>query len=97
MRNLILLAVCFIVPFSAFAGIDETVMKIEDAMGSLEAASGAMALIIEFVLRLIPSEKPLSFAHLGVKALRAVCKVSERIADFLDRVLPQNVKETDAE
>jgi len=91
MKNLfILLILC--APVLAFAGMDEVVGQIESYIGSLERASGVLALGFELIFRLIPSEKPLSFAHLFAKILRSTCLVAEKLANLLDKVLPQNVK-----
>lgn len=91
-----LLCVLALVPFAAFAGFEESIGKIESVMGTMEAASGALALVMEFVFRLLPTKKPLSFAHLGVKFLRMVCRLFEKTADLLDKILPQNVQEDES-
>jgi hypothetical protein len=93
MKKLSVLLV-LIAPALAFAGFDEAVLKVEESIGSMSAASGVIALGLELMFRLIPSEKPLSIAHLAVKVLKAVCKVTEQLATLLDKVLPQNLKET---
>ena len=97
MKNLLTLALVLCAPVLAFAGYEDVFNDIESKLGSIEAASGGLALILEFVLRLVPSEKPLSFAHLGVKFLRGVCRVAEKTADLLDKLLPQNVKSEEKE
>lgn len=51
------------------------------------AVLSVAAILIESLFRLIPSEKPLSILHL-------VASVMKGAGDFLDKVLPQNLKKT---
>lgn len=52
---------------------------------------GSVAVFLEFALRLFPSQKPLSIAQLIAKAARGLGLVFTKVADILDKVLPQNV------
>lgn len=45
-----------------------------------------VAIGLEALMRYIPTQKPLSIMHLVARSARS-------LADFLDKVLPQNVKE----
>lgn len=50
---------------------------------------GSIAVALEFILRVIPSQKPLSIAHLVAKGARSLGLVFTKVADILDKVLPQ--------
>lgn len=53
--------------------------------------SGA-AVVIELVLRLFKSEKPLSIIYMVAKVMLAVGSLISRAGEFLDKVLPQRTK-----
>lgn len=59
---------------------------------SAEGAAVVIATVVDFVLRLIPSQKPLSVLYFIVDVIKGVEKVLEAVARFLDKVLPQRVK-----
>lgn len=48
--------------------------------------------VVEFALRLIPSEKPLSILHLVGAGIKKVGAGLLAVGGFLDKVLPQKVK-----
>lgn len=59
----------------------------------------AAAFVVELVLRVFPSKKPLSIAYAaagvvkaGAKACEALAKVLSALAALLDKVLPQKLK-----
>lgn len=56
------------------------------------AIASVGALLVEAVLRLVPSEKPLSIMHVASKVLHVAAKVALGVGDLLDKVLPQNTK-----
>lgn len=60
------------------------------AIDSTVAATGAV--IVEFVLRLLPSQKPLSIAHVVAGALQSIGVGLKKVGDLLDKVLPQTIK-----
>lgn len=56
---------------------------------------GMVAIIasaVEFILRMIKSEKPLSIAYLIADGFHAVGKLLDKVGEFLDKVLPQRTK-----
>lgn len=55
------------------------------------AAIGTIAIVVEFALRLIPSQKPLSILHAIGAGARLIGQALEKIADLSDKILPQNV------
>ena len=48
------------------------------------------AIVCEMVLRLVKSPQPLSIAHGFAAGLTQIAIISKGVADFLDKVLPQN-------
>lgn len=64
-----------------------------ELLKSAEGASVAIALVLEFVLRLIKSEKPLGILRMIAAAGHLLAKVIEAAADLLDKVLPQKLAE----
>lgn len=51
-----------------------------------------VAIVLEFALRLVPSDKPKSILHLIGAVARKVGEALVKIADILDKVLPQKLK-----
>lgn len=65
------------------------VMKLIESLSG-QAAIGAI--MIEAILRLIKSEKPLSIAHLIAGGLHKIADICAGLANLLDKVLPQRLK-----
>lgn len=72
--------------------MEELLAKALELLSSVEGASVSIALVLEFLFRVIPSEKPLSILHLVAKGCRGVALVLGKVADVLDKVLPQKLK-----
>jgi hypothetical protein len=45
------------------------------------------------VLRLLPTKKPLSIAHVVAAVVKGLAKILNKLAEILDKVLPQNSEE----
>jgi len=58
---------------------------------SLPSQVTIIGMILEFSLRLVKSDKPLSIAHGISAALNQIAIIAKGVADFLDKVLPQNI------
>lgn len=58
-----------------------------------EGMVATLAVVVEFVLRLVPSEKPKSIVYLVAGAIKSVGAILSKIGEMLDKILPQNVKE----
>jgi len=56
------------------------------------AILGAVAVVIEIILRLVKSKKPLSIAHGLAGILKKVADYAGKAASLLDQVLPQKTK-----
>jgi hypothetical protein len=59
---------------------------------SAEGSAATVAVVFEFVLRLIPSAKPLSVLYLVAKIVSKVGEILVFVGKFLDKILPQKLK-----
>lgn len=58
----------------------------------LPVIAASSAVVVEIILRLIPSEKPKSIL-LAIRALTGqLCQLLLNINAFLDKIIPQNIK-----
>jgi hypothetical protein len=73
--------------------MEEFILKVSEFLTSAMGASATVAVILEFAFRLLPSKKPLSILHVVGKFARACGEILVKCADFLDKVLPQVIKE----
>lgn len=71
----------------------EILEQILKALAGAEAQAMIIAVVLEFIFRLIPTKKPLSIAHVIAKGAKVIGEVLVKIANLLDKVLPQAVKE----
>lgn len=60
---------------------------------SATGATATIAVVVEFVLRLIPSKQPLSIAHLVGDIVKKCGSIFVLLGSLLDKVLPQKVIE----
>jgi DNA-binding HxlR family transcriptional regulator len=67
----------------------ETVMKF---LSSVEGASLTLAVVAEFVFRVIPSQKPLSILYLVAEGVKKLGEVLIKVGQILDKILPQKLK-----
>jgi len=99
MKNLYLtisiFILAFIYPVIAFAQ-EVAGPDIFDKILALIPGEGKGILVIagavELGLRLFKTEKPLSIIHLAAKTLHKVSAIAEKLADLIDKVLPQRTK-----
>lgn len=67
--------------------------KILLALGQVDGAMiMTISVILEVVLRLVKSEKPMSVLLMIAKALEVVGKIASKIAELLNKVIPQRLK-----
>jgi hypothetical protein len=67
----------------------------EKALSLVSSAEGAaitIALILDFVFRLIPSEKPKSVIYMIAKGIKMSGELLTKLGSFLDKVLGQKIK-----
>lgn len=70
--------------------------KVLAALNTAMGASVTIALVLEFVFRMIKSPKPLGWLHFGAAVLKKSGEVLGKVAALLDKVLPQRLAEPKA-
>ena len=71
----------------------ELLDKILLALGQVDGAMiMTISVILEVVLRLVKSERPMSVLLMIAKALEIVGKITSKIAELLNKVIPQRLK-----
>lgn len=66
--------------------------KILAFLASAEGASLTIAVVVEFVLRTIKTEKPLSVLYLAANVIKKSGEILVKISNLMDKVLPQRLK-----
>lgn len=61
-------------------------------LSSAEGASLTIAMVVEFVLRMVKSEKPLSVLYAVAFVVKKSGEVLTKVGNLLDKVLPQKLK-----
>lgn len=94
MKNFI---IGMLMPVACFAAEAADLGFMDKIIEFLKSASTSsilvgVAMMVEMVLRLIKSEKPLSILHLISAAMKKVAEICKMGAELLDKVLPQNTK-----
>lgn len=59
---------------------------------NLTASSFIVAGIIDFVLRMVKSDKPLSLAYVIADGAKKLGAIFSKIGEYMDKVLPQRLK-----
>jgi hypothetical protein len=92
MNKLIIFVLVFLPVFVLADGPVETVNSATSTLNNWLIGAGAtIAIILEFVFRLLPTKKPLGWFYLAASLIKAIAGLLMAVAAFLDRVLPQNV------
>lgn len=66
--------------------------KILAFLSSAEGASLTIAVVVEFILRMVKSEKPLSILYLIANVTKKSGEILVKIGNLMDKVLPQRLK-----
>lgn len=66
--------------------------KILEVLGSLEGQGAVLAIVLEFALRLIPSDKPRSILLVVAKVCEMGASVLGKVASLLNKIIPQKLK-----
>jgi hypothetical protein len=72
--------------------MEELFAKVMEVLTSVEGASLTIAVVLEFIFRLVPSEKPKSIVYLVAEGAKKLGAILTKIGEVLDKVLPQKVK-----
>jgi hypothetical protein len=73
--------------------MEELFAKILELLSSVEGASVTVAIVLDFVFRMIPSKKPLGILHMIASSAKLLGEALLKLAALLDKVLPQKIKE----
>jgi hypothetical protein len=73
--------------------MEELLAKILELLSSVEGASATVAIVLEFVFRMIPTKKPLGLLHMIASSAKLLGEALLKLAALLDKVLPQKIKE----
>jgi len=73
--------------------MEELFAKILELLSSVEGASVTVAIVLDFVFRMIPSKKPLGVLHMIASGAKLLGQALLKLAALLDKVLPQKIKE----
>jgi hypothetical protein len=73
--------------------MEELFAKILELLSSVEGASVTVAIVLDFVFRMIPSKKPLGVLHMIASSAKLLGEALLKLAALLDKVLPQKIKE----
>lgn len=75
----------------------ELIDKIMALLSSVEASAAVIAVVVEFVLRLVKTEKPKSLLYAAAAIVRGLGVVLTKLAEVMDKILPQKLAEPKAE
>lgn len=93
MKKILILSMS-LAPICAHADILSSIQGISSQIPDASwGGIGMVAGVIELVLRLIPSTKPLSILYLVDDGLSAVGGLFSKAGALLDKVLPQRIKQ----
>jgi hypothetical protein len=73
--------------------MEDLFAKILELLSSVEGASVTVAIVLDFVFRMIPSKKPLGVLHMIASSAKLLGEALLKLAALLDKVLPQKIKE----
>lgn len=70
----------------------EIIEKISSFLSSIEGSTTTIAIVIEMVLRFVPSEKPRSLLSALAVSFEALGSLLLKCSKILDGILPQKLK-----
>lgn len=70
----------------------DIIAKIMEVLTSAEGATVTIAVVLDFVFRLVPTKKPLGVLQLVGKIASGAGEVLVKFGNLLNKVLPQNIK-----
>lgn len=74
--------------------MDAVLDKIFEILGHVGAQATVLAIVFDFIFRLIPTKKPLGIIHIIIDMGAKIGAILIKLRDVSDTVLPQAVKET---
>jgi hypothetical protein len=70
----------------------ELINQILAFLTTATGASATVAVVLELILRVVPSAKPLSLLYAAAAILKGVGSILVKAGELLDKVLPQKIK-----
>lgn len=90
--NYVIISICSFFPIAAFAAdVGAVLDKLSGLLQPSAASISVLAVVIEAILRMIKSEKPLSLLHVAAMIAHKLGAVLVYFGDLLDKVLPQRL------
>lgn len=72
--------------------MEELFTKALELLSSVEGSALTIAIVVEFVFRMVPSEKPRSILLLVAKACELSGKFLVKLSEVLNKLIPQKLK-----
>lgn len=72
--------------------MNEFITKALELLTSAEGASVTIAIVLEVVFRLFPSEKPLGVIIAIAEVIKGVGEVLIKLSSLINKVIPQKIK-----
>jgi hypothetical protein len=72
--------------------MNELITKALELLSSAEGASATIAIVLEVVFRLFPSEKPIGVILMVSGIIKGVGNVLIKLSSLVDKVIPQKIK-----
>lgn len=72
--------------------MEEIILKVLEVLGSVEGQAAVIAIVLEFVFRLVPSEKPRSILLVVAKVAGLAGAALTKVSEVLNKVIPQKLK-----
>lgn len=72
--------------------MEELFEKALEFLSKMDSAAMTLAIVLEFVFRLVPSEKPKSILLYVAKGAEMSGKFLVKLAELLNKVIPQKLK-----
>lgn len=72
--------------------MNELITKALELLSSAEGASVTIAIVLEVVFRMLPSEKPIGVILMVSGIIKGVGNVLIKLSSLVDKVIPQKIK-----
>jgi hypothetical protein len=72
--------------------MEELFSKAMELLLSVEGASVTIAIVFEFIFRMLPTKEPLTWLVLIAKGCKMVGELLIKVSSIMDKVLPQRLK-----
>ena len=91
--EILLIAVMMLLGVTAFADVATTTQSFVDKIPSPDGQLVLVgAALVEMILRLVKTQKPVSILHAVSRTVRAVAEGLVKVCDLIDKILPERVE-----